>query len=586
MDIRSFLKENTLLFDGAMGTWYAAQPGRAEARCELANLHSPQEITAIHRAYLDAGCKAIKTNTFSAGTDLAAGNADLAQKLIESGARLAKEAAQPYGAYVFADLGPVIESGVLSPAENFCRQAEWFLSCGIQNFLVETLASDAGIAELAAYLKEKAPESFLLVSYAVGADGVTREGLSGKELFQRTAALPGVDAVGFNCVSGPHHLLENIRKLDLGSTILSVMPNAGYPTVLGRRAVFQGKPLYFGEKLSEIAHSGAAILGGCCGTTPTHIAAAAQALKTAPKAVLPAEAAAAVPARVANPNALAEKLNAGKRVIAVELDPPVDDQVEPFLAGVKALQEAGADAVTIADCPIGRPRADSSLLACKVKRELGVEPLPHMTCRDRNLNATKALLLGLSMEGVHNVLLVTGDPIPSENRDEVKTVFNFNSRKLARYVTDLNEQLTTPFQVFGALNVNTKNFAMQLKIAKEKEENGVAGFLTQPVLSAEALENLKLARQELKGKILGGIFPVVSYRNACFLNNEISGMRVCEEIVELYKDKDRAEAETIAVKISAAIAREIAPYTDGYYLMTPFKRVELMQRILKELRKE
>ena len=212
-----------------------------------------------------------------------------------------------------------------------------------------------------------------------------------------------------------------------------------------------------------------------------------------------------------------------------------------------------------------------------------MEPLPHMTCRDRNLNATKALLLGLSMEGVHNVLLVTGDPIPTEHRDEVKTVFNFNSRKLARYVSELNGQLAAPFNIFGALNVNAKNFDMQLKIAREKEENGVMGFLTQPVLSAEALENLKLARRELKGKILGGVFPVVSYRNACFLNNEIAGMRVCSEITELYRDKDRDQAEALAVTISAAIARELEPYTDGLYLMTPFKRVELMRRILEAL---
>ncbi|MBE6996337.1 MAG: homocysteine methyltransferase [Ruminococcaceae bacterium] len=281
---------------------------------------------------------------------------------------------------------------------------------------------------------------------------------------------------------------------------------------------------------------------------------------------------------------MAEKLDAGKRVIAVELDPPADDDIGFFLDGVQALRDAGADAVTIADCPVGRPRADSSLLACKVKRELGIEPLPHMTCRDRNLNATKALLLGLSIEGVHNVLLVTGDPIPTEQRDEVKTVFNFNSRKLARYVSDLNEQLTSPFRIFGALNLNAKNFAMQLKIAKEKEENGVTGFLTQPVLSAQALENLKLARQELRGAILGGIFPVVSHRNALFLNNEISGMRVCDEIVALYEGKERDEAEALAVKISAAIAREIEPYVDGFYLMTPFKRVELMKRILNEIR--
>jgi len=249
------------------------------------------------------------------------------------------------------------------------------------------------------------------------------------------------------------------------------------------------------------------------------------------------------------------------------------------------LKNAGVDAVTIADCPIGRPRADSSLLACKIKRELCVEPLPHMTCRDRNLNATKALLLGLSMEGIHNVLLVTGDPIPTEDRDAVKSVFNFNSRKLARYVSGLNETtLRTPFRLYGALNVNAKNFAIQLKMAQEKEENGISGFLTQPVLSKEALENLKLAHATLKGKILGGIFPVVSHRNACFLNNEIAGMRVCDEIVALYEGKNRDEAEGLAVKISAEIAKEIAPYTHGVYLMTPFKRVELMERIIKEIR--
>ena len=196
------------------------------------------------------------------------------------------------------------------------------------------------------------------------------------------------------------------------------------------------------------------------------------------------------------------------------------------------------------------------------------------------------MLLGLSMEGVHNVLTVTGDPIPTEDRDEVKSVFNFNSRKLARYISGLNEtSFRIPFRVFGALNLNARNFEMQLKIAKEKEACGVTGFLTQPVLSHEALENLKLAREELSGKILGGIFPVVSHKNACFLNNEIAGIRVCDEIVTLYEGLDRAAAEDLAVRISLRVAEAIAPYTDGYYLMTPFKRVELMTRILQGLQK-
>ena len=330
---------------------------------------------------------------------------------------------------------------------------------------------------------------------------------------------------------------------------------------------------------------GALILGGCCGTTPEHIAALKAALEAHPPVrVSVTERAPETESQTAERNLLWEKLEEGRRVVAVELDPPVDDDIGFFMDGVRALRDGGVDAVTIADCPIGRPRADSSILAAKIRRELGVEPLPHMTCRDRNLNATKALLLGLTIEGVHNVLLVTGDPIPSENRDEVKSVFNFNSRKLARFVSSLNETaLRTPFQLFGALNVNAPNFSIQLDLAKEKEEAGVCGFLTQPVLSPEAMENLQRARQELKGKLLGGIFPVVSHRNAVFLNNEIAGIRVSDEIIARYEGKSREECEAIAVELSVETANQIAPYTDGLYIMTPFKRVALIEKILKAL---
>ena len=585
MDIRNDLKQGRpLLFDGAMGTYFASLPGRAEERCECACLDHPEEVRAIHRSYLEAGCRAVKTNTFSVGVDLAEGNEGLARDIINAACRLAQEEAAAFDACVFADMGPAPEDSALSPGGNYCRQADWFLDCGIRHFLVETLPSDDGIPELARHLKARCPEAYLIVSFAVAPGGVTRYGVSGAELYRRTAALPEVDAVGFNCVSGPLHLLEYIQTLAPLEKPLSVMPNAGYPTVLGRRTVYHGAPEYFGQKLAQIAQTGAAIVGGCCGTTPAHIAQAAKALERVSIPAVPAPPVEVRERRLPGRNTLAEKLNRGNRIIAVELDPPVDDNIAPFLEGVQVLRDAGADAITIADCPIGRPRADSSLLACKIHRELGVEPLPHMTCRDRNLNATKALLLGLSMEGVHNVLLVTGDPIPTEDRDEVKSVFNFNSRKLARYVSTLNEQMTTPFQIFGALNVNAKNFDMQLKMAREKEENGVAGFLTQPVLSHEALDNLKRARETLNGKILGGIFPIVSYRNACFLNNEIAGMRVCGEIIELYRDKDRDEAESLACTISTRVAREIAPYTDGLYLMTPFRRVELMARIIRDIR--
>lgn len=624
MDIREEFREGRpLLFDGGMGTYFAEKfPGE---RCEAANLTRPEEIAAIHRAYLEAGCRAIKTNTFAVSGDLAQGQE--AEEIIEAACRLAVKEAEPYNAYVFADIGPAPAGK--DRAEIYRRQADLFLAQGIRHFLIETLSSDEGVPQLARYLKDRCPDAFLIVSFAVAFDGITQEGYAGKELFQRAAAMEEVDAAGFNCVSGPRHLLEYIRTLDTDGgclpegTLLSVMPNAGYPTALERRTMFQGRPDYFGRVLAEIAQAGASIVGGCCGTTPAHIRQAAQALdggrlpdagspggrgrlpdagspggrsrllaesagdRLSDRSRLPSPAVSITePARPApQANTLAEKLDRGERIVAIELDPPVDDDIGFYLEGVRKLRAAGADAVTLADNPIGRPRADSCLLACKIKRELGIEPLPHMTCRDRNLNATKALLLGLSIEGVHNVLLVTGDPIPTADRDEVKSVFNFNSRKLIRYVSGLGESvLRTPFHIFAALNLNARYFDRELERAKEKEEAGACGFLTQPVLSERALENLKLARQELRGKILGGVFPVVSYKNACFLKNEISGMDVCDEIAALYEGKDKEAAEDIAVKVSAQIAREIVPYTDGLYLMTPFKRVALMTRILDRLR--
>ena len=581
MNIREHLaRRRPLLFDGAMGTYY----GHPDQRVEQAGIDHPEAIAAIHRAYLQAGCRAIKTNTFSAGVDAAFGDTARAAAYIEAACRLALAEAAPFDAAVFADLGPAPLQTRRTPAETWQVQMELFLQQGVTNFLLETLPGEDGVAEAAAWLKQRCPDAFLLVSFAVDASGSTRLGQNGKDLLLRTAALDAVDAVGFNCMSGPGALLALTQSLPPLDKPLSVMPNAGYPAVLGRRTVYQGKPEYFAQKLAALVQAGAAMVGGCCGTTPAHLAAAAALLpEFLPEQAAPQPPAVSRPAP--RPNPLWEALESGRRVVAVELDPPGDDNLAPFVEGVQALHAAGADAITIADCPIGRPRADSSLLACKLKTELGIEPLPHMTCRDRNLNATKALLLGLSMQDVHNVLVITGDPIPTEARDEVKGVFNFNSRKLARYISGLNETtLTTPFHIFGALNLNARNFEVQLRLAKEKEQNGVCGFLTQPVLSARALENLKTARRELHGKILGGIFPVVSYKNACFLNNEVSGMDVCQEICDLYKDLDRAAAEELAVRISVRIAREIEPYTDGLYLMTPFRRVALMRRILQQVK--
>lgn len=585
MSVRELLEKGVMLFDGAMGTYFSSLPGREDERCEQANLDRSDEIAAIHEAYLRAGCHAIKTNTFTLCAELTE-RPEEAFAMLDAGCRIAKDAAAPFGAQVFADLGPAPSEA--DAAAIYCLAADRFLENGMTNFLVETLSSDDGIAALAEHLKARCPEAFLLVSYAVSPEGITCSGSSGLSLLRRTAALSGVDAVGLNCVSGSTHILKYVQSLPLAELgCFCVMPNAGYPTVLGRRMVFHETPEYFAMQMAAVAAAGVQIVGGCCGTTPKHIEKTAQALRQAPKARIELPGTEQRAPRAAEVNPFWDKLEAGKKVIAVELDPPADDDIEPFMSGVAMLRDAGADLITVGDCPVGRPRADSSLLSCKMHRELGVQALPHMTCRDRNLIATKALLLGLSVEGIHNVLLITGDPIPNADRSEVKAVFNFNSRKLAAYVTTLNETtLKTPFRIFGALNVNALNFDIQLRIALEKEECGVSGFLTQPIHSPQALENLKRAREVLHGRLLAGIYPIVSHRNACFMNNEVPGIRVSEDIIAAYEGLDRAQAEKLALELSLRTAEAAAPYCDGIYLMTPFRRTELITRIISGIRGE
>ena len=572
-----------LLFDGATGTYARELPGFPEGPVELCCLTQPQRVLELHRAYLSAGCRAIKTNTFAAHVSLAVDDGTQQREVIRAACALARQAADGSAAAVFADIGPAPAQA--DAARCYTAMAQAFLDEGMTCFLLETMHSAQGLCEAAAFIRARCPEAFIAVSFAADADGFTRAGEPAASLIAKMDDCPDVDAVGLNCICGAYHMRRLLEGMKRPQKQLIAMPNAGYPHVENGRTYYDSDPAYFARQAAQCRALGASLIGGCCGTTPEHIRRLAAQLKLAAagaKRVTPPGP--GEPVHRVCRSSVKAKLDAGGRVILVELDPPRSADIGGFVRGAQALYDAGADAITIADCPIGRARMDSSLLACKLKRELGVETLPHMTCRDRNLNATKALLLGLSMEGVHNVLLVTGDPIPTEERDEVKSVFNFNSRKLARYVTSLNSTvLTSPFRVFGALDLNAKNFDIELRRAQEKEENGVVGFLTQPVLSAEALENLKRARETLQGKLLGGIFPVVSHRNACFLNNEISGMRVCDEIIDLYAGKDRDEAEALAVTISTRIAQEITPYTDGLYIMTPFRRVELIKKIIEAL---
>ena len=589
-DVREILKKRPLLFDGGMGTYYKSKPGQ---ECEQANLTDPEGVLAVHREYLAAGADAIKTNTFGLPRMAAAGN-PVWEMLADEGWKLAQQAAAETGAAVFADLGPAPDTEALPAAQLYAALADRFAELGAKNFLFETLSTESGVAEAAKHIKETVPDAFVLVSFAVLPDGYTREGRHCTELVRRMAECGAVDAVGLNCVSAPGAMRALVKRLGAAPLPLSVMPNAGYPVVIRTRVQYQGKPEYFARELARIAAEGVRILGGCCGTTPAHIAALRAALDVLPENLPVAPAAqvsTAAKPEVEKDDAFLRKLNAGQKVIAVELDSPKDADLTGYLESARRLQAAGADLLTIADCPIARARMDSSLVACRVHRELGLNVLPHMTCRDRNLNATKALLLGLYAEGVREVLAITGDPIPTAERDEVKNVYQFNSRKLAQYIVSLageGREMPGPMTVFGALNLNARNFDVELRRAVQKLENGMSGFLTQPVLSAQAVENLKKTRETLggKAKILAGIMPVVSQRNAVFMENEVNGIHVDQQIIDRFEGLDRAQGEELGLEVSVQAAKAAAPYADGFYLMTPFNRIALMERLIARLNAE
>ena len=571
-----------LVFDGARGTYYPDKSKRVMPECEMANLFDSEVIYEIHKEYVDAGAMAIKTNTFQANTVSLGTDFSVVKNVIEAGLSLAKKAVKNTETLVFADIGPIPGHDENSIDEHK-EIIDIFLENGINDFLFETFSEIGTLKELAKYIKAKDEDAFIITSFAVGADGLTRTGEVGEDLLSEAAKSTDIDAVGFNCVSGPLRLREYIEKINLPENIISIMPNGGYPTVIKNRTYYSANKDYFSNATLQFLEYGVQIIGGCCGTRPEFIREIIERIseyrytKTRPEKKRHA--------RLETPyteNLFINKLEHGKKPIVVEFDPPKDLNMKRYMENVKALSNSGADGITIADCPVARVRVDASLTAYKIKNEIGIEPIVHMTCRDRNVNASKALLLGLNLENILNIITITGDPVPTAEKDEVKSVFQFNSTKFATLVSDMNEKVfTNKMNIGGALNLNANKFDLEIKRAQAKEKAGVNVFYTQPVISKTAVENLKIARKELKSYIMGGVLPIVSYKNALFMNSEASGIRLDDEIIEQYKGLEREAASRLAVEITSDFMRQIEDYVDGYYIITPFSRVDIVGKLIQ-----
>ena len=590
--IKEILKNDILICDGAMGTYYSEVTGNDVSYCEFGNLNDKETIKRIHKEYIEAGAKLIRTNTFSANTYDLGVSLETLMDIIKSGINLAKEVTRNTSVLIGASIGPIKTDNLDEFSNEVLEEYKYIVDCFLENgidiFIFETFSNYNYLKKISEYIKYKNTDSFILTQFAVKPDGFTRDGLSAAKLIKEVRNTKYIDAFGFNCGSGPAHILEMVKKINIENEIVSVLPNAGYPEIIHERTVYPNNPLYFAKKVNEIRSYGVSIIGGCCGTNPSYIKQLTQIVnensnvvnantKSEPKVKSFEKKA---------KNTFKDKLENGEFVVAIELSAPIDTDISRIIDGAKICKENNIDLVTVPDSPMSKVRADSTIISSKIKREIGIEAMPHICCRDKNTNAIRSSLIGSHIENIRNILAITGDPISDASKVETKSVFNLNSFRLIELIESMNEEIFKEDSIYvgGALNLNVLNKEVEYNRMMKKIEKGAKFFLTQPIYDDNAIEFLKMIKERTNVKILAGLLPVVSYRNAMFLNNELPGVTIPDKYVQMFSENmSKEEAQEIGVKITVEIGKKLKNIADGLYFITPFNRVNMLIEIIKQI---
>ncbi|MEF9950974.1 MAG: bifunctional homocysteine S-methyltransferase/methylenetetrahydrofolate reductase [Clostridium sp.] len=590
--MREFLKNSTLVTDGAMGTYYVEVTGDNVSKCEQANITRPEIIEKIHKEYIDAGANLIRTNTFAANTITLSCNRDYLKKVISKGYTIAKNASIGSGVFIGASIGPIpdirVDDEEFSCLDEYKYIVDCFLEEGASVFIFETFSSLEYLSDITKYIRSKNNNAFILVQLAFTMDGFTRKGLKLENYVNSIKSL-SVDAFGFNCGVGPLHLYKLIKRVNIIGNIVSALPNAGYPDIINERSVYVNNPNYFADMMMDIKSLGVKIIGGCCGTTPDHILKITKKLSEGSNfnEVIVNEKSDSGHDELPKVSPFLDKLNNGKFVLAVELDPPFGIDINSVINGARKCKEMGIDLITIADSPRAIARVDSLMVSAKVKREVGIDVLPHLCCRDKNLNAIRSGLLAAHIENIRNVLIVTGDPICSEDRINTKSVFNLNSFKLIELVSQMNSDVFSRevLSIGGALNLNVPNKDNEIGRLEKKIQNGAGFFLTQPIFDDKVIEYLKEFKSKRpEVKILAGIMPLASYKNAMFLHNEVPGITIPDEYISMFSsDMTKEEGYRVGINIAIKISKALKDHVDGFYFITPFNRVEVIEEVIKNI---
>lgn len=593
MNIREYLKKSKLIADGSFGTYYSQKYKTVDIP-EYANITASQRISEIHTEYINSGAKLIRTNTFASNTYSLDCSIEEVKENIKAAYKIAKEAVEQSGKEIFiaGNIGPV--PAVFQPdfeavEEEYYQIAKTFIDEGADILCFETFTQSEHIMPAIKRIKEEC-NPFIIVQFCVNQYGYSEAGESAERLVSETAFSKCVDAVGLNCGVGPAHMQQILSKINLNNNCFATaMPNAGYPLLVRNRVKYADNPIYFASKVNGMALLGADIIGGCCGTTPDYIREVAKTIDLTPTVKSDETS-----ANNENEKPVIKKSffrNADgtikdKKLIAVELAPPFGADDKKLLEAAHMLKGLGVDVLTFPDSPSGRTRIDSVLMAQKVKNVTGFEVMPHICCRDKNAIAMRSTFLGASINGINNFLIITGDPIPVMARQVVKSVFNFDSVGLMRIADEMNSEVLkdSPLTYGGAINQSRRRIESEIKRVQKKMEAGAEFFLTQPLFTAEDAERLRRVKEETGARILCGIMPLVSRKNALFMKNEISGVNVTDEVIERYPENaDREDGENVGVELAKEMIAATRDFADGYYFSFPFNRTYLLKRIIQEV---
>ena len=609
--------DRVVVFDGAMGTMLYSRGIFINQCYDELNLRAPDLVRDVHRAYVKAGAEVLETNSFGAnrtklsqyGLETQVGELNL------RAAQIAREAAGD-GVWVAGAVGPLglrIEPyGPTSRDEaraHFSEQMRALREGGADLFLLETFGDLDEIEQALLAARDVDPSIPVIAQMTIGNDCHTPYGASAADV-ARTLDGWGADVIGLNCSVGPQIILDAIERMTpVTRRKLSAQPNAGMPRDVGGRTMYMASPEYMASYARHLIQAGARIIGGCCGTTPEHIRAVAQGIRsllprhgrsslstgaTRARKAPPPVGATDIPAPggvepvpFAERSRWSQRIAAGEFVTSVEIVPPRGVDASKMLSGVRALKVAGVDAVNVPDGPRAQSRMGALLTSVLIEQQIGIESVTHYCCRDRNLLGMLSDLLGASAIGLRNMLLITGDPPKMGPYPDATAVFDIDAIGLTNLVSRLNRGLDpggnaigspTRFSIGVGVNPGAIDPEHEIRRFEWKVEAGAEWAITQPVFDVEQLERFLDRIAHVRIPIIAGIWPLVSARNAEFLANEVPGVVVPQAIIDRMRQsnavsKDRAMQEGIA--IAREMLARVRASVQGVQVSAPFGKVEL-----------